>query len=65
MDKLLGLYRPTIRGKKWCWPLFTNALNMSVVAAWRMFEYLHDVPGSSTTHLDFRRTVAVFVEDGR
>ena len=32
---------------------------MSVVAAWRMFGYLHDVPGSSTTHLDFRRKVAV------
>ena len=36
-----------------------DALNMSVVAAWRMFGYLHDVPGSSTTHLDFRRTVAL------
>ena len=33
MDRLLGSYRPLIRGKKWWWPLFTNALNISVVAA--------------------------------
>ena len=35
MERLLGSYRPTIRGKKWYWPLFTNMLNIAVVAAWR------------------------------
>lgn len=30
-DRLLGAYRPTILGKKWWWPLFLNALNMSGV----------------------------------
>ena len=34
MDRMLASYRPSIRGKKWYWPLFTNALNVTVVAAW-------------------------------
>ncbi len=25
LDRLLSQYRPTVRGKKWWWPLFTNA----------------------------------------
>ena len=32
MDRLLGSYHPMIRGKKWCWPLIINAINVSVVA---------------------------------
>ena len=32
MDLLLVFYRPSICGKKWYWPLFTNMLNISVVA---------------------------------
>ena len=35
MDRLLSSYRPMIRGKKWYWPLFINALNITIVAAWR------------------------------
>jgi len=37
MDRLLSSYRPMIRGKKWWWPLFLNALNVSIVAAWRIY----------------------------
>ena len=60
MDKLLGSYRPTIRGKKWWWPLFTNCLNISVVAAWKMFTYLHNIPGNPlVTHLEFKRTIVM------
>ena len=33
MDCLMVSYRPSIRGKKWYWPLFTNMLNITVVAA--------------------------------
>jgi DNA excision repair protein ERCC-6 len=57
MDRLLGKYRPSICGKKWWWPLFTNALNVSVVAAWRMFCLLH--PRSHESHLDFRRAITI------
>jgi hypothetical protein len=32
LDRLLGAYRPQIKGKKW-WPLFVNLLNMAVVAS--------------------------------
>ena len=32
MDMLLGSYRPTIRGKKWYFPLVTNAINVSIAA---------------------------------
>ncbi len=36
MDKLLAGYRPSVHSKKWWWPLFTHALNVSVIAAWRV-----------------------------
>ena len=35
MERLLASYKPTIRGKKWYWLLFTNMSNIAVVAAWR------------------------------
>ena len=56
MDRLLATYRPGIRGKKWYWPLFSNALNLSVVAAWRMHCQLVEDPLS---HLEFRREVTL------
>lgn len=57
MDRLLGSYRPTITAKKWWWPLFIHALNVSVVAAWRLHCHLH--PQDTMTHLEFRRTIAM------
>ncbi|KRZ65505.1 PiggyBac transposable element-derived protein 3 [Trichinella papuae] len=36
LDRLLAVYRPTVRGKKWYWPLFANAINVATVAAWRI-----------------------------
>jgi DNA excision repair protein ERCC-6 len=63
MDRLLGAYRPSIRGKKWWWPLFLHAVNMSVVAAWRLYCNLHpDNKGPS--HLDFRRTITLCLLKG-
>ena len=56
MDRLLSSYRPKIRGKKSYWPLFANALNLSVVAAWRLHCNLEDKPLS---HLAFRRYISV------
>ncbi|KRY20900.1 PiggyBac transposable element-derived protein 3 [Trichinella patagoniensis] len=34
LDKLAAAYRPTIRSKKWYWPLFINAVNVATVAVW-------------------------------
>lgn len=62
LDKLLSSYRPTICGKKWWWPLFVHALNMSVVAAWRLYATLH--PSQATTHLAFRRAVTLCLLKG-
>ena len=56
MDRMLASYRPSIRGKKWYWPLFTNALNVTVVAAWRIHCKIAEYPMS---HLDFRRKIAI------
>ena len=36
MDNVLASYRPNIKGKKCHWSLLLNALNISVVAAWRV-----------------------------
>jgi len=58
MDKLLGSYRPLIRGKKWWWPLVINVLNVSIVAAWRFHCSLNESK-ANTTHLQFRRDIAL------
>ena len=58
-DKLLGSYRPIIRGKKWWWPFFTNVVNISVVAAWRLFGWIHDKPGNKVSNLEFRRSIVL------
>ena len=49
LDRLLGSYRPTIRGK-WYWHLFINVPNVSIVAAWQI--QCH-VEVSKMSHLDF------------
>ncbi|KRZ70966.1 PiggyBac transposable element-derived protein 3 [Trichinella sp. T8] len=41
LDKLLSSYRPRLRSKKWWLNLFPNALNLAVVAAWRLHRELH------------------------
>ena len=56
MDFLLEAYRPTIRGKKWYWPLFVNLLNTTVVAAWKIHCQIGD---KKITHINFRRQVAL------
>ena len=56
IDHLLSSYRPIIRGKKWYWSLIKNAINASVIAAWRV----HCAFGSkSLTHLDFCRSITL------
>ncbi|KRY10351.1 PiggyBac transposable element-derived protein 3 [Trichinella patagoniensis] len=56
LDKLAAAYRPTIRSKKWYWPLFINAVNVATVAAWRIHCFVEERPLS---HLEFRRQVVL------
>ena len=56
LDRLLAAYRPTIRGKMWYWPLFTNILNISMISAWRA--HCHSTP-HSLSHLEFLRHVTL------
>ena len=56
LDRLLGSYRPPIRGKMWYWPLFINALKVSIVAAWRI--HCH-VEVSKMSDLDFRQEITL------
>ncbi|KRZ94825.1 PiggyBac transposable element-derived protein 3 [Trichinella sp. T8] len=57
LDSLLAVYRPTIRGKKWYWPLFANAINVATVAAWGIHCKVEQRPLS---HLEFQRQVTMF-----
>ncbi|KRZ71345.1 PiggyBac transposable element-derived protein 3 [Trichinella papuae] len=61
LDRLSSAYRPSIRGKKWYWPLFVNILNVATVAAWR----IHcKATRKSLTHLEFRRQVVLCLLQG-
>ena len=51
LDMLLGSYRSDLRSKKWWWPLLSNALNIAVVAA---FKIQKNVCTDQLSHLDFR-----------
>ena len=50
MERLLASYRPTIRGKKWYWPLFTNMLNIAVVPPLRHKQHKVTPPIIFETH---------------
>ena len=56
LDCLSASYRPSIRSKKWYWPLFTNVLNVSLVSAWRA--HCH-VTNHNLSHLEFLRHVTL------
>ncbi|KAL1237613.1 Chimeric ERCC6-PGBD3 protein [Trichinella spiralis] len=43
LDSLVAVYRPTIRGKKWYWPLFANAICLG-----------HTLQGRAATFVTFR-----------
>lgn len=57
LDKLLGVYRCSIRGKKWWWNLFVNAIMVASVAAWRIHCHLHG--REALSHLAFLRDVTI------
>nr|CAH7726921.1 unnamed protein product [Callosobruchus chinensis] len=43
-DQSVNNYRISVRGKKWRWVLFTNAINMAVVNAWRLYQLSSEEP---------------------
>lgn len=53
-DQNIGLYRTSMRGKKWYFPLIAHCLDMSVHNAWQL--YKHDK--GEYDHLSFRRAIA-------
>jgi len=63
LDRLLSSYRPMIRGKKWWWPLFLNTLNVSVVAAWRLYNAVSS-SSQMLDHLSFRHQIVIYLLKG-
>lgn len=59
MDRLLGSYRPRLRSKKWWWNLFSNGLNMALIAGWLLHCELHKGTDAAMTHIAFRRDVTM------
>jgi hypothetical protein len=53
VDQFLSDYQPVMVSKKWWWPLFSNFINLLMVAAWR----LHISCGGTFDQLSFRRSV--------
>ena len=58
LDRLLASYRPVLRSKKWYLNLFSNALNLAVVASWRVHQASVE-SRNAKSHLDFRRSLTV------
>ena len=56
MDCLPEAYCPTIRSKKWYWPLFINLLNTTEFAEWKIHCKIAD---KKITHIDLRRQVTL------
>ncbi|KRX31629.1 hypothetical protein T06_3467 [Trichinella sp. T6] len=65
MDKVLSSYRPKFRSRKWWWNLFSHALNMAVVAAWKLHVELHTATNDRLSHLQFRREITIHLLHAR
>ena len=56
LDRLLGSYRPQLRSKKWWWNLFSNGLNIALIASWRIHCEVHE-KSQQLSHLEFLRSI--------
>ena len=54
MDANINVYRISLRGKKWWWPIFTWLIDAAIQNAW----ILHKIHYPETGQLDFRREIA-------
>lgn len=55
-DNAIANYRTSIRGKKWWWPLFINALDSTIANCWKLYRKVNN---SNITQLDFKSYLAV------
>ena len=54
IDMQLAPYWPKLTSKKWWWPLFNNALNVAMVAAFRNYKSTSPLaPERQLSHLEF------------
>lgn len=53
-DQNIGLYRTSIRGKKWYFSLISHCLDMAVHNAWQLYK----MNGGEYDHLRFRSSIA-------
>lgn len=57
-DNAMNNYRIRVRGKKWYWPLLTNALDAAMVNAWKLHCMCRKLEGvAQMSQLDFRVSV--------
>lgn len=57
-DNAVNNYRIQTRGKKWYWPLLTNAMDAAMVNAWKLHCICRKLEGAPTmSQLDFRVSV--------
>lgn len=57
-DNAMNNYRIQIRGKKWYWPLLTNAMDAAMVNAWKLHCICRKLEGVPVlSQLDFRISV--------
>lgn len=54
-DNAIANYRTRILGKKWWWPLFSNAIDSTIVNAWKIFNIVHE---KKMSQLDFKSYIA-------
>lgn len=55
-DNGVANYRITVRGKKWWWPLFTNAVDSMVVNSWKIY---NTVNKQKMSQIDFKSYIAL------
>ncbi|GBN82213.1 PiggyBac transposable element-derived protein 3 [Araneus ventricosus] len=56
-DNHMETYFSSIQGKKWHWPLFVNAFETSLVAAWKISKFF--APEQALDLLEFRRHITI------
>lgn len=58
-DNAVSNYRIAIRGKKWWWPLWTNAVNSTTVNAWKIHCLIAKAEGTRPlSQIDFKAEIA-------
>ena len=57
MDQNLGLYRISIRSKKWWWPLFSFGVESAVHNAWQLYRISPAHKAQKLDQLGFRRAL--------